>query len=82
MVGHAVDFDIIFRSEGEQPDSDVEAKLEFPQKDGGHGRITSFAKIEAGKVSVSFLFEAYGDLRISVARSGEMFFKETISLQK
>ena len=82
MIGHAVDFDIIFTSEAEEPNSEVEAKLEYPSRDGGASLITSSVTVETGKVSLSFVFEAHGDLNISLSRDGELFFKETIPLQQ
>lgn len=82
MIGHTVDFDVIFTSEGEEPNSEVEARLECPSKDGGHSVVKSSVMVGTGRFSLSFVFEAHGDLKISLSRDGELFFKETIPLQQ
>ena len=82
MIGHAVDFEVIFWSEDEDPEAEVEARLEYPRKDGGHGLVTSSVTIGTSRVSLSFPFEAHGDLHISLARESEIFFKDTIPLQQ
>ena len=43
MVGHTVDFDVIFRSEGEDTRLRIDATLQFPKKDGTQGVVASSA---------------------------------------
>ena len=43
MIGHTMEFQVIFRSEGEDTRSRIKATLEFPQKDGSRGVVTSAA---------------------------------------
>ena len=81
MVGHTVEFKVIFRSEGEDTRSRIEALLEFPQKDGSRGVVTSTAMIAVGRVNFSFVFEDFGDLHIVLSKDGETFFEETIPMQ-
>jgi hypothetical protein len=81
MVGHTVEFQVTFRSEGEDTRSRIEATLEFPQKDGSRGVVTSTAMIAVGRVNFSFAFEEFGDLHLVLSKNGETFFEETIPIQ-
>jgi hypothetical protein len=81
MVGHTVDFQVTFEAGEEDSRSRVEARLEYPQKDGGRGEIVSSAMIATGRVGFSFVYEAPGDLTITLSYRGETFFEETIPLQ-
>ena len=81
MLGHSVDFTIVFEATDEDSRSRVEAKIEYPQKDGGRGEATSSAMIATGRVAFSFVYEAPGDLTITLAYRGETFFEDTIPLQ-
>ena len=82
MFGHTVDFVVVFTAQGEDSRSRVDAKLEYPGKDGGREEVTSSAMIAVGRLNFSFVFEAYGDLKLSVAYGGEPFFEETIPLEE
>jgi hypothetical protein len=81
MVGHTVEFQVVFRSEGEDTRSRVQGMLEFPQKDGGGGVVTSSAMVAVGRVNFSFVFEEFGDLHLSLSKEGETFFEDTIPIQ-
>jgi hypothetical protein len=81
MVGHTVEFQVVFRSEGEDTRSRIDATLEFPQKDGSHGAVTSTAMIAVGRVNFSFVFEEFGDLHLVLSKDGETFFEENIPIQ-
>jgi tryptophan synthase beta subunit len=81
MVGHTVNFEVIFRSEGEDTRSRIEARLEFPRKGGTRAVLDSSAMIAVGRVKFSFVFEEFGDLQLSLSKDGEVFFEETIPLQ-
>jgi hypothetical protein len=81
MVGHAVDFQVVFRSEGEDTRSRIEATLEFPQKGGARGVVSSTAMIAVGRVNFSFVFEEFGDLHLILSKDGETFFEDTIPLR-
>ena len=80
MFGHTIDFDILFTSQGENMRSRVEAKLEYPAKNGTRGEVASGVLVAVGRVSCSFVFEAYGDLHISLSHQGKTFFEDTIPL--
>lgn len=81
MAGHTIDFRVLFSAEGEDTRSRIEARLEFPQKDGGRGEVTASPMIASGQVAFSFVFEEYGDLEISLSYQGKEFFRDTIPLQ-
>ena len=81
MVGHTVSFQVIFRSEGEDTRSRIDATLEFPEKDGARGVVTSTAMIAVGRVDFSFVFEEFGDLHLSLSKDGEAFFEDTIPIE-
>ena len=81
MVGHTVEFQVVFRSEGEDTRSRVEATLEYPQKDGSRGVVSSTAMIAVGRVNFSFVFEDFGELHLVLSKDGETFFEETIPIQ-
>jgi hypothetical protein len=81
MIGHAVDFTVLFEATDEDSRSRVEARLEYPQKDGSVGEVSSSAMIATGRVAFSFVYEAPGDLKISLAYRGNVFFEDTIPLQ-
>jgi hypothetical protein len=72
---------VIFRSEGEDTRSRIEAALEFPQKDGSRGVVTSTAMIAVGRVNFSFAFEEFGDLHLVLSKDGETFFEENIPIR-
>ena len=82
MIGHTVDFQVHFTGQGEDTRSRIDGKLEYPQKDGTWGEMTSSAMVATGRVNFSFVFEAYGDLRITLSRRGKTFFEETIPLEE
>ncbi len=81
MLGHTVEFQVVFRSEGEDTRARIEATLEFPQKEGARGVTASTAMIAVGRVNFSFVFEEFGDLQISLSKDGVTFFEERIPLQ-
>ena len=81
MIGHTVDFQVIFRSEGEDTRSRIEGKLVVPGKDGASAVIAASAMIAVGRMSFSFVFEEFGDLELSLAKNGEVFFEDTIPIQ-
>ena len=81
MVGHAVDFQVIFRAEGEDTRSRIDATLQFPQKDGTLGVLASSAMVAVGRVNFSFVFEEFGDLHLSLSKDGQAFFEDTIPIQ-
>ena len=76
-----MNFEVIFRSEGEDTRSRIEARLEFPRKDGTRAVLDSSATIAVGRVNFSFVFEEFGDLQLSLSKDGQVFFEETIPLQ-
>ena len=82
MFGHTVDFAVVFTAQDEDPRSRVDARLEYPGKDGARDEVTSSAMIAVGRLNFSFVFEAYGDLKLSLAYRGETFFEDTIPLQE
>ena len=82
MFGHTVDFAVVFTSEDEDPRSRVDARLEYPGVDGTRGEVTSSVMIAVGRVNFSFVFEAYGELNLSLSHRGETFFEDTIPLQE
>ncbi len=81
MVGHTVEFQVVFESEGEDTRARIEARVEYPRKDGERGASTSSAMIALGRVGCSFVFEEYGDLKVSLSKDGIAFFEDTIVLQ-
>lgn len=81
MVGHTVEFQVVFDAGDEDPRSRIEARLEYPQRDGRRGEIVSSAMIATGRASFSFVYEAPGDLIITLSYQGEPFFEEVIPLQ-
>ena len=81
MIGHTVEFQVIFTAEDEDTRSRVEARLEYPDKAGGRGEIVSSAMIATGRVAFTFVYEAPGDLTITLSYKGETFFEDTIPLQ-
>lgn len=81
MLGHTVDFSVLFRAEDEDTRSRIEARLEYPQKDGTRAVATSSAMIAVGRVALSFVFEEFGNLQISLSKDGHVFFEDTIPIQ-
>jgi hypothetical protein len=81
MSGHTVEFQVVFRSEGEVTRSRIEATLEYPQKDGSRGVVSSTAMIAVGRVNFSFVFEDFGELHLVLSKDGGTFFEETIPIQ-
>ena len=37
--------------------------------------------VAVGRVNFSFVFEEFGDLRLSLSKEGETFFEDTIPIQ-
>ncbi|HEX5370004.1 MAG TPA: hypothetical protein VFY10_11365 [Dehalococcoidia bacterium] len=81
MLGHTVEFQVIFRSEAEDTRARIDATIEYPRKDGARGVATSRAMIAVGRVNFSFVFEDFGDLLISLSKDGATFFDERIPLE-
>ena len=81
MVGHTIDFQVVFESENEDTRARVEARLDYPRKDGVRGILTSSAMIAVGRVAFSFVFEEYGELKLSLSKDGTAFFEDSITLQ-
>ncbi len=81
MIGHTIEFTVIFEYTDEDSRSRVEARLETPQKDGSKGEVVSSAMIATGRVNFSFVFEAPGDLLVTLSYRGEKFFEDAIPLQ-
>jgi hypothetical protein len=81
MIGHAVDFQVVFRAENEDSRSRIEAVLEYPQKDGRRGVVSSSSMVAVGRVSFSFVFEEFGELHLSLSKDGKAFFEDTIPIQ-
>lgn len=76
-----MDFDVIFRSEGEDTRLRIEAILQFPKKDGTQGVVASSAMAAVGRVNFSFVFEEFGELHLSLSKEGVTFFEDTIPIQ-
>jgi hypothetical protein len=81
MIGHTVEFQVVFEAEGEDTRSRIEAHLEYPQGDGGTGEVETSAMVALGRVGFSFIYEATGDLNISLRHGGKVFFEDTIPLE-
>ena len=81
MLGHTVEFQVIFRSEGEDTRARIDATLEYPRKDGARGVTVATAMIAVGRVNFSFVFEEFGDLELSLSKDGVKFFEDRIPLQ-
>ena len=81
MIGHTVDFTVLFEATDEDSRSRIEGKLAYPQKDGSRGEVVSSAMIATGRVAFSFVYEGPGDLVIALSYRGEVFFEDTIPLQ-
>lgn len=81
MVGHTIEFQVIFEASDEDSRSRIDALLTVPQKDGSTGEVQSSAMIATGRVAFSFVFEVPGELRVVLSYRGETFFEDTIPLQ-
>ncbi len=81
MIGHTVEFEVIFEAEGEDTRSRVEGRLEYPLRDGGTGEVEASAMVALGRVGFSFVYSAPGDLNISLRHAGKVVFEDTIPLE-
>lgn len=82
MIGHTIQFEVVFEAEGEDTRSRVEAVLEYPQRDGGVGKVQTSVMLALGRVGFSFVYEAPGDLRLTLTYKGNVFFEDTIPLEE
>ncbi|MGE0688928.1 MAG: hypothetical protein AB7P33_19475 [Dehalococcoidia bacterium] len=81
MIGHTIEFQVVFEAEGEDTRSRVEAFLTYPQKDGARGEVQTSVMVALGRVAFSFVYEAPGDLTITLVHKGAPFFEDTIPLE-
>jgi hypothetical protein len=81
MIGHTVEFQVIFEADGEDTRSRVEAHLEYPLGEGRIGETETSAMVALGRVAFSFVYSAPGDLNISLRHGGKVFFQDTIPLE-
>jgi hypothetical protein len=81
MIGHTIEFQVVFEAEDEDTRSRVEAFLEYPQRDGGRGQVSTSVMVALGRVAFSFVYEAPGELNITLVHNGKPFFEDTIPLE-
>ena len=81
MIGHTIEFQVIFEAEGEDTRSRVEAHLEYPLQDGGVGETETSAMVALGRVGFSFVYSTPGELKIALRHGGKVFFLDTIPLE-